>query len=329
MTGNRYGEISNRIADEIKRRRRLAAGIDKPKPILVPKAGDQSPEGIRRRELEGGIVLVGRPTFKEFMHGLKRGWTEGLEIVDKEDALAHALENDGRFDEIHEPEPEFNADVEGEPVPTASKLPSSKNPLFTPPYMRPQTSTPRDSKADEIPAFANAPPHTIPALPPLLFVPFTNYLGFKQVPLMIWDFFNQRQKVLSGAQVGYKLVQAHSRPFDPVTDLDLGTESESYYKSNMANYPEEVEKLRKSFYNGLPKKLETARELARGTREPTKDELNYPPPTEVELRAERLKKESRWRGDVAGWEIVDPKNPIAYDDRFENALRVFTEVSSE
>lgn len=291
----------------------------------MPKAGDQSPEAKRRRELGGGIVLVGRPTLKEFMEGVQRGWTDPLEILDKEDLLAHELENDGRFDEIHDPSAEINAEVDGEPLPTRSRLPTS-NSLFPTPYIRPKPAA-SPSKSVEIPASLNVAPDSIPELPPLLFVPFTNYLGFKQVPHMIYDFFNQRHKVLSGAQSGYKLVMAQTRPFDKSLDLNLGVDSEAYYKSNMASYHDEVEKLRKSFYKSLPKKLETAREISRGTREPTKEELNHPPPTEVELRAERLKKELRWRGDIAGWDIVKPDSPVAYDERFDNALRVFTEVS--
>jgi import inner membrane translocase subunit TIM54 len=84
VIGKRYGDISSRVADEIRSRRRLEAGIDPPKRNIIAKAGNHSPEAERRRELAGGIVLVGRPTFKEFMEGLRRGWSDGLEKVDRE-----------------------------------------------------------------------------------------------------------------------------------------------------------------------------------------------------------------------------------------------------
>ena len=45
-----------------------------------------------------------RHTVKECMAGLKRGWTDGLEVVDREEQLARMLEEDGKFDE---PEPDF------------------------------------------------------------------------------------------------------------------------------------------------------------------------------------------------------------------------------
>jgi import inner membrane translocase subunit TIM54 len=142
---------------------------------------------------------------------------------------------------------------------------------------------------------------------------------------MIWDFFNQRQKVLSGAQCAYRLIKSQTRPFEPSTDLDYGLDAEHYYKSSMKKYAANVEKIRAGYYKALPDKLKTARDLARGNREPTKDEINYPPPTEVELRAERLKKELRWRCDVAGWDIIKPEAPVAFDERFNGALQVFVD----
>ena len=91
----------------------------------------------------------------------------------------------------------------------------------------------------------------------------------------------------------------------------------------MKKYAESVEKIRTGYYKALPDKLKTARDLARGNREPTQEEINYPPPTEVELRAERLEGELGWRGGVAGWDIIKPENPVAFDERFDGALQVF------
>jgi len=326
--GKRYGDVASRVADEVKSRRRLETGIDAPKQSIIIKAGDQSPEAKRRRELEGGIVLVGRPTFKEFMEGLRRGWSDGLEKVDKEDQLARELELDGKFDEIEESAPTVDTEnlSAGEPLPTKSRLPPSTG-LFTPPYLRPPpgNGSSSSSSSSSIPGHLNIPPSSIPQQPPILFVPFTNHLGFLQLPHMIWEFFNQRKKVLSGAQCAYRLVKSHARPFEPSVDLDLGLDAEHYYKSSMKKYTESVEKIRTGYYKALPDKLKTARDLARGNREPTKDEVNYPPPTEVELRAERLKKELRWRSDVAGWDVIKSEAPVAFDQRFNGALQVFVD----
>ena len=327
VVGKRYGDIASRIADDIKSRRRLETGLDPIKQSIIVKAGDQSREANRRRELEGGIILVGRPTFKEFLEGLRRGWTDGLEKFDKEDQLTRELELDGKFDEMDEPTSTVDTEnlSDGEPLPTKSRLPPSTG-LFTPQYLRPSPSN-KSSPSSSIPEHFNIPPPSIPQQPPILFVPFTNYLGFLQLPHMIWDFFNQRQKVLSGAQCAYRLVKSQTRPFELSTDLDCGLDAEYYYKSSMKKYGESVEKIRTGYYKSLPDKLKTARDLARGNREPTKDEVNYPPPTEVELRAERLKKELRWRNDVAGWDIIKPEAPAAFDERFNGALQLFVDPS--
>lgn len=324
--GKRYGDIASRIADEIKSRRRLEVGVDPTKQSVIPRAGNQSPEAKLRRELEGGIVLVGRPTFKEFMEGLRRGWTDGLEKVDMEDQLARELEADGKFDEIDEPTPIVESLGDGEPLPTKSRLPPSTG-LFKPPYLPPSPSSRASSSPPphSIPEHYNLPPASIPQQPPILFVPFTNYLGFLQLPHMVWDFFNQRQKVLSGARCAYRLIKSHTRPFEPSTDLDYGLDAEYYYKSSMKKYAEGVDKIRTGYYKTLPDKLKTARDLARGSRDPTKDETNYPPPTEVELRAERLKKELRWRSDIAGWNIIRPEAQVTFDERFNGALQVFVD----
>ncbi|TFY60085.1 hypothetical protein EVJ58_g5373 [Rhodofomes roseus] len=361
INGRRHGDLARRIADDIKKRRRLELGLDQP-PIVLPH---HSPEDQRRRELEGGIVIVGRPTFKEFMAGLKRGWTERLEIVDREEMLSQDLENDGKFDES---ELETNVvsdgpDLDGEPIPTTSRLPSSKSfPAFTPPHLQgpSPSSTAKASEQSTIPASMNTPPARIPPMPPVLLVHFVDYIGFSQIPHMIWEFFNQRHKAQSGAEAAYRLVKDVTRPFnappeeelsrlaaeaesqgepDPsqphlsepsLADLDFDKDVElSYKKSYVRDFTDVITKARQEYYEKLPARLETARALAWGTREPTKEEANYPPPTEVELRAERMKKELRWRADEEGWDIIRPGKPVAWDERLRDVLKVFVDPPSE
>ncbi|KAJ6490481.1 inner membrane protein import complex subunit Tim54-domain-containing protein [Mycena vulgaris] len=296
--GKRLGDIANRVADDTKTQRRLAAGIEAPPEVYKQLPTYRTPEEERMAEREDGIVIIGRPTFKEFMAGLKRGWTEPLHKVDADDLLAQELENDGRFDE------------EDDPLPAEFKPPTAAS----------------DS--------TQQPP--IPPLPPLLLVPFTDILGFTKIPLMIWQFFNRRHDVRAGAEAGYTLVMKHTRPFSPpsdalfsditpaaATDVDFDTACERHLRKSLAKLPAENAKAREKYYDELKARLETARALARGTREPTKDEVQNPPPTEVELRAERLKKEKRWRGDLAGWLIIAPATRVAWDDRFRDALSVY------
>lgn len=342
ISGRRSGDLANRIADEIKTRRRIDAGIEPPSHSPMPLPNQPTLEQKRKRELEGGIVLVGRHTLKEFMSGLKRGWTESIDRVDREDMLAQELASDGRFDEPEEPVIDSEV-VDGEPLPTRSRLLPSQNAVLFPLQMPSSSPSKSTQYTSNIPAHLDTPPSTIPTLPTLLLVPFTNHIGFRQVPNMLWGFFNERHKVRAGSEAAYSLIMSHVRPFAAANtaseiqesqldgrqggDLDFDLPAESYYDG--AYTPSETEKARKTYYDALPAKLATARALARGTRAPTKEEDSHPPPTEVELRAERLKKEMRWRGDEAGWEIVKPGQLVQWDERFADALQVFDEPRAD
>ena len=363
INGRRHGDLADRIANDVKKLRRIQLGIDPPppNPMNLPTS---TLDAKLRRDLEGGIIIVGRPAFKEFMNGLKRGWTEGLEIVDKEEQLSQALENDGRFDEPDTPASNFDYG-DDEPIPTPSKLaPSKQFSPFAPPLLkqRPSNASLPSSSSESIPPHLNTPPATIPPQPPILLVSFLDYIGLTYIPHMIYDFFNERHRVRAGAEDAYRIIVGQTRPMTghiseapvPVpgaedsdsayapaqgsqsdalaatTDLEFDKEVEGYYKKSLVkSFLSDIEKARESYYSELTKKLETARALAQGTREPTKEEQNYPPPTEVELRAERMKKELRWRSDERGWDIIKPEAAPAWDPRFEGVLSVFTDPSPE
>ncbi|KAK4058701.1 mitochondrial import inner membrane translocase subunit tim54 [Microbotryomycetes sp. JL221] len=81
--------------------------------------------------------------------------------------------------------------------------------------------------------------------------------------------------------------------------------------------PKSWEYYRRQYYKDeLAPKLKTARELASGSREPTKNETKYPPKTESELRQERLDKELRWRREQEGWAVVRSGSGIAWDEKW-------------
>lgn len=334
IAGKRHGDLATRVANDIKTERRVALGLDPPPLSAVPTlAMERMAEAKRRRVQEGGTVIVGRPAFKEYMAGLRRGWTESLERIEQDERLSRELETDGHFDEP-EVSPGSSSDdfADAEPIPTPSRLPPSRpaglySPLSTanrPPAESPSLSAQRtrDPGAD-VP-----PPASLPPQPSLLLVPFVNLVGIKFVPLMLWDFFNERHKVRAGAEAAYKLVSSAMRPFER-TNLDFGTSAEGYYKSSTAAIPTDIQKTRAEYYKALPEKLATARAIARREREPTKLEIEAPPPTEVELRAERLKKETRWTADERGWELVCPDTSVEWDDRWEGALEVFDDPPAE
>lgn len=339
IPGKRHGDIARRVAEDIRIRRRLDNGLDQDSDAKRVLPTYKSVAEREKRELEGGVVLIGRPTFKEYMAGLCKGWTAGLPKIDPDEELSRVLENDPHFDEPEEPQ-DFDSDASSTESSHSKPLPISAqtSPIFSALQTHPKPSSPEPQIID-----SSTPPSAIPPLPPLLLVPFTNYIGISQIPLMIWGFFNQRHKVRSGAEAGYRLVKDNTRPlgvpeftetFAPTTeetrsvnhgDLDFDKQAESYYKNSLSTFAEDTDKIRQKYYEALPKKLATARELARGTREPTKEEYENPPPTEVELRAERLKKERRWRDDVEGWEMIKPTNNVQWDERLRSALRIFVD----
>ncbi|GLB34811.1 putative inner membrane protein import complex subunit Tim54 [Lyophyllum shimeji] len=293
IPGKRHGDIAERVAEDIRKRRRLELGLDPIPEVAKALPTYKSPAEVAQHRLQGGIVIVGRPTLKEFMAGLKKGWTEGLANVDQEELLARELESDGHFDE-----PEEGGDDSEAHYDKKSNTPfnAANSPVFSPLQMRPPPSQPKSPKPDSLADSMSAPPASIPPVPPLLLVSFINHIGFTQIPIMIWEWFNQRHKVRAGSEAGYRLVMAHTRPmnapaeqpetmFADITipdarsdkgDLDFDKEAESWYKKSLAKIPEDIEKARNKYYEELPAKLATARALARGTREPTKEEVNNP-----------------------------------------------------
>ncbi|KAF9227709.1 hypothetical protein BS17DRAFT_774180 [Gyrodon lividus] len=363
------GDLADRITSVVVEKRRVALGIDPPvmSPVALPN--QLTPEQQRARELEGGVILVGRHTLKEYMAGLKQGWSGGLDKMDREDNLAQELASDGKFDDVEEPDasPAGNMDAsDAEPIPTLSRLPSTRNEAAFSPLKLPASPAPSLSYT---PPTSNSlstdstSPATLPPHPPLLLVPCINYVGFRYIPHMMWDFFNERHKTRIGCEAAYSLIVNKTRDFqgpdstlenndgflvDPEHqeidkkeakepkatqgqpqggDLDFFVSSESVLVSHSPL--SSIASSRKSYYNALPERLATARQLARGERKPTKEEEKNPPPSEVELRAERLTKELRWRGEEEGWRIVRPGSGISWDERFRGVLRVFCDGQQE
>ncbi|KAF9519991.1 hypothetical protein BS47DRAFT_1370536 [Hydnum rufescens UP504] len=256
------------------------------------------------------------------MHGLKRGWTESLVKVDEDEILARSLQNDGHFDEPGDGHPsdsgedtvglETDQNIPSTSLKHAPGLPFSPGFRRVPPNPRPTGPWPH-STSPSISDRLDATPSTIPPQPPLLLVHYSVRLGFLNIPFMIYDFFNERKNMRNG----------------PDTDLTFDLETEANYGRSYRDTPKIIENARKGYYSELPAKLKVARTLARNEREPTKDEMNYPPPTEVELRAQRLKKEKRWREDENAFMWLKEGTDVKWDPRFEGALDIFRDPTEE
>ncbi|KAF8330084.1 inner membrane protein import complex subunit Tim54-domain-containing protein, partial [Cantharellus anzutake] len=182
--------------------------------------------------------------------------------------------------------------------------------------------TPRAPSASQETSVADALNHapvSIPLQPPFLF----------------------HRRVEAGCEAAYRLVFAQIRPFIPPTSINRTNDapdaptpfpSHGFGLGGDLDFDQDKEKMYGRGYQILPRllrKLEVTRSLARGEREPTKDEKAYPPPTEVELRAERLKKELRWREDEKAYQWLRHGMGVTWDDRFNGIFGVFRNPSAE
>ncbi|CBQ73571.1 related to TIM54 (component of the mitochondrial TIM22 translocase) [Sporisorium reilianum SRZ2] len=398
--GTRHGGLARELQSKIHERRRKLLGLEPWMDEAAAMSQTQfslTPQQELQREIDGGLVLVGRPALKEWAWALKNGWCTPLEVLarDRDDELAQELAEDHAFDELPaEPSAandsastptefldekdraiaalaEAGGEDDGAGAPLPSRFgPGAANKLGQAPYSlgsgpnafssmmgpspaaaaqaeKKRARTEAEAAAARLDPKLLAPPEQIPAQPPICFVDFTNLIGWRNIPLRMYQFFRQRDKVRHGAELGLTIVygtKETAREFQPGRegtlpgqvsevppqggDLDWGLQSEERYTPYFLKTDKNTAESRASYYKALPQHLKDARDLARGLREPSKIEKNDPSKTEAELREQRFKKEKEWRNGEMGFEIVRPSKGVEWDERFRGSLRVF-ELSSE
>ncbi|WFD26663.1 mitochondrial import inner membrane translocase subunit tim54 [Malassezia nana] len=361
-SGTKYGNLARELRDRIHERRRNLAGLEPWTTNTVPGTSlptTLSPAQYLQRELDGAVVLIGRPAFKEWAWALREGWGTSISVtrVDRDEQLASILSEDSAFEE-HTPEPSA-AIPDEEPTEEAMRpatqglmLPSqiglqslqqrsgqtslaaSPTALMSQPQAQPPT-------APTAPEQLLPPVAPIPAQPPICFVDFTNLVGWRNIPRRILHFFNHRSDALRGAEAGLSIVlgtKNDAREFEAEsvsgsgphgTDLDWGAEAEQYYPRSFDRTLQDIVKYRKDYYEELKKELQATREIQRGVRDPTKYEQRNPPKSEVELRGERFEREKMWRNSEQGYEILKPEAPVSWDDAWRGSLRVLQPRSKE
>ncbi|GAC75226.1 hypothetical protein PANT_14c00106 [Moesziomyces antarcticus T-34] len=393
--GTRHGGLARELQSKIHERRRKLLGLEPWMDEITALSQNPfslTPQQELQREIDGGLVLVGRPALKEWAWALKNGWCTPLEVLkrDRDDELVRELAEDHAFDELPA-EPSASASSSsaasapsefldekdraiaalaetGEEDGAGAPLPSrfGNNKFGSAPYglgsgpnafsgvMGPSPAAQAQAEKQRVKSEAEAvaarldpklleAPAQIPAQPPICFVDFTNLVGWRNIPLRMYQFFRQRDKVQHGAELALTLVygtKESAREFQPGRegtfagevsdtppqggDLDWGIESEQRYPPYFLKSDKNLAEARESYYKALPKHLKDARDLARGLREPSKIEKNDPSKTESELREERFKKEKEWRNAEMGFEIIRPSAGVAWDERFRGSLRVLT-----
>ncbi|CAO1620375.1 unnamed protein product [Sympodiomycopsis kandeliae] len=149
LNGMRHGGLAREVRERTYARRRQLQGLEpwgiepsSPGAEIGPPSPDSieaqaaaanlqspfslSPEQQMQRELDGAVVVVGRPAFKEYMWGLKEGWTTKLpsQRQDLNEPIARALENDGKFDELPAEETDTKTLDDGSTSASSSSSPS-------------------------------------------------------------------------------------------------------------------------------------------------------------------------------------------------------------
>lgn len=78
---SRQGEIRHMVAEEIRNKRRVAQGLppSESDPETKKDALDKQIEQNLDRDQTGGIIIIGRGAYKEFLNGVQEGWLGPLE----------------------------------------------------------------------------------------------------------------------------------------------------------------------------------------------------------------------------------------------------------
>ncbi|KAK4684106.1 hypothetical protein P7C73_g6094, partial [Tremellales sp. Uapishka_1] len=114
-----HGSITRQVHAAILKRRRQALGLEPSSPMLaLPGVLDARAQA--QRELEGGTILIGRPSLKEYLEGLRRGWSGGVNEWDWEKDVEAKIKGDGVFEPQQEPELGLGEPLAGESAPSAS-----------------------------------------------------------------------------------------------------------------------------------------------------------------------------------------------------------------
>ncbi|EGX53654.1 hypothetical protein AOL_s00006g112 [Orbilia oligospora ATCC 24927] len=188
VEGRKAGEIRWKVAERTRRLRRGeddSEGTEKEAAIMAH--GKQA--GLSREEGPGGVVVVGRHTWKEYVRGLHEGWLGPSDIIDDEPVKEKK--------DVPEPQPVVSsisdalpAETTQESQPTESGSSTEKDSEKEKPR-KPQFPPPAILQA-EYPS-ASLPPSVPASFQPSKIVPFPHLLGFLNTPFRIQRYLTQRR----------------------------------------------------------------------------------------------------------------------------------------
>ncbi|KAL7268754.1 hypothetical protein RUND412_008610 [Rhizina undulata] len=189
VEGRRMGEIRVAVADGIRKRRRGEGEMGAVEEL-------RGRVGVVREEGVGGVVVVGRSTWKEYVQGVHEGWLGPLEppveeppsAVAAESAESPQVETPTEEPEKKEQEPKKEDPPKKLPVPSPYILPASYATVQLP---------------SEIPS----------TLEPAGVVPHPHLLGFLNTPIRIYRYFRQRHLADAVCRETAAVALGLSRPF--------------------------------------------------------------------------------------------------------------------
>ncbi|KAF3930419.1 hypothetical protein ABW20_dc0100841 [Dactylellina cionopaga] len=194
IEGRRAGEIRWKVAERTRRLRRGEEDTEGTEKEAAIKAREKQ-AGISKEEGPGGVVVVGRHTWKEYVRGLHEGWLGPADIPD--DDVLDEIKKD-----IPEPQPVVSSMSDVLPTdPPEDKLPTentspkdqdgSKDGSKEEKPRKPHFPVPTISQA-EYPS-ATLPPSMPSSFQPSKVIPFPHLLGFLNTPFRIQRYLTQRR----------------------------------------------------------------------------------------------------------------------------------------
>lgn len=122
-----YGSVARIVRAKVLKARREALNLNEGD-ILAPIAKTDKELELEAQERAGGVVLMGRPTMKEYLAGLKAGWGQGVGEWVWEDSVKGTLSDEPFADPVPAPVVEDVAAAAAAPAPEGAAVEASAVP---------------------------------------------------------------------------------------------------------------------------------------------------------------------------------------------------------
>jgi len=210
VEGRRGGEIRNAVGESVRTWRRTRGEAGRPVPgeeeekVGTGESG-MTPKKVREMygimgeapDGDGGVMIVGRHTWKEFIRGTHEGWL-------------------GPPDSQVQPPPPPPPTEEGKPAKAAPRPP-----------IPPSTVKPEEYLEGLLPPTFPYDRDSLPVVSPVAVVPFPHLLGFLNTPTRIYRYLTQRHLADRVGRETAALCLGFSRQFHTLTPAPLAEASQA------------------------------------------------------------------------------------------------------